>query len=306
MKTQNIPVDKALYARVKAEAKRRFAKFPCVPLYSRPITRMGPTTYDKLYPGEEILAYDCDSGNLVWSEVEDVNLYDDAPLMKIGKPAGFSIFCTPNHKWIVKSRFTTTYNPNFLARRMIETQHLNSSSDIVWCGNPLDTSENNFTGLWLNHWSKKDDWIPRVLAMSPLERECFLASAIIYDGCEQSISKVRRNGKTFAFTQKNLNHYWATVLAAFCNGYYVSMYKKTETIRGATIIREKKTHSTQNLVKENAGRGSVWCPTTSHGTWVMIQNGVICVTGNSAYASAWLVREYKKRGGKYRTTAKVK
>jgi hypothetical protein len=29
----------------------------------------------------------------------------------------------------------------------------------------------------------------------------------------------------------------------------------------------------------------------------MLQDKVVCVTGNSAYANAWAAKEYKKKGG---------
>lgn len=298
MKSKNVPINKALYARVKAEAKRRFKKYPCVPTSSLAIAKIGPVSYEKIFPGDEILAYDPASSNLVWSRVLAINLHENAPLLRLKKAAGFSLLCTPGHNWVVQSR---THCDDQLGPKLVEASRLNKHQNIIWCGNPLETCSHEMTGNWANIWSKKDDWVCRVLCMTPLEREAFLASAIIYDGCEQGRSKIRENGMTFAFTQKNTNHYWAAVLAAFCNGYYVSMYKKTETISGATIIRSKKTHSTQNLIKEDAGSGPVWCPSTEHGTWVMVQNGAICVTGNSAYANGWLVREYKARGGKYRT-----
>jgi hypothetical protein len=294
---KNVPTDKALYARVKAEAKRKFAVYPCVPLDSFAITKMGLASHEDIFPGEEILAYDRGTGDLVWSEVEHVNFYEKAPLLRLRKAAGFSLLCTPGHKWVVESRANKN-GRDFT--KMVAASDLNRHQNIIWCGNPLAGQSEGLTKYWSNKWSKKDEWIHRVIAMTPLEREVFLASAIIYDGCEQGRSKVREGGMTFAFSQKNINHFWATVLAAFCNGYYVSTHKKNKTMMGATIIRGKKFHSTQNLIKEEAGAAAVWCPSTKHETWVMVQGGVICVTGNSAYANSWLVREYKKRGGGYR------
>jgi len=44
----------------------------------------------------------------------------------------------------------------------------------------------------------------------------------------------------------------------------------------------------------------VWCPETENNTWVMIQNGFITITGNSAYANAWAAKCYKSKGGKWK------
>ena len=45
---------------------------------------------------------------------------------------------------------------------------------------------------------------------------------------------------------------------------------------------------------------NVWCPETENNTWVMIQNGFITITGNSAYANAWAAKCYKSKGGRWK------
>jgi hypothetical protein len=68
-------------------------------------------------------------------------------------------------------------------------------------------------------------------------------------------------------------------------------------MQAATIIRNKPTHNTQNLIIKEIQSEDVWCPETENNTWVMIQNGFITITGNSAYANAWASKCYKKKGG---------
>lgn len=293
------PSNPKLWAAKKAAAKAKFDVYPCVPLSARAITRAGLASHDRIAPGDEILAYDMQGGQLVWSPVEKISRHENAELVRLFKKTGFSLLCTPDHRWVVEREmsFGGKTGPNgrrgerALQRDLVPARDLNTHMDIVWCGKPLDGA-----GLFSADWAKHDAWVPRVLSMTPSEREAFLASAVVYDGCDQGASSVR-DGRTFGFTQKNEDHYFAAVLAAFCNGYYVSMYQKTETIRGAVFIRGKTTHNTQNLHKEEAAPEEVWCPTTAHGTWVMVQDGAICVTGNSAYANAWASKEYKKAGG---------
>lgn len=50
----------------------------------------------------------------------------------------------------------------------------------------------------------------------------------------------------------------------------------------------------------------VWCPTTSNGTWIMNQDGLIAITGNSAYANGYASKLYKKKGGTWRTVKEKK
>lgn len=296
-----IPENPRLWAAVKTQAKKKFDVYPCVPLFAQAITRSGLMMHDQIAVGDEILAYDMKSGYLVWSPVEKISRHKNADLVRIFKKAGFSLLCTHDHCWVVERQMSFGGKTGIgghrgeraIHRDLVPTRDLNTHMDIVWCGKLLSGD-----GLTSFDWAKHDAWVPRVLSMTPSEREAFLASAIVYDGCDHGASSIR-DGRTFAFTQKNEDHYFAAVLAAFCNGYYVSMYQKTETIRGATFIRGKITHNTQNLHKEEAVSQDVWCPTTAHGTWVMVQDGVICVTGNSAYANAWASKEYKAKGGSW-------
>jgi hypothetical protein len=215
------------------------------------------------------------------------------------KPTGFSIVCTPDHQWVVERTMFSggKTGPNgckgerYLDRRLLPTRDINTHMDIVWTGRPLQGN----ASINLD-WHKHQSWTTKVLNMSPTEREAFFAAAIVYDGADQGATK-KREGHRFIFSQKNLDHYFAAVLAGFCNGYYVSMAQKTDSIRSAIFTRGKRTHNTQNIKVRDAATQDVWCPSTEHETWVMVQNGVICVTGNSAYANAWAAKEYKKRGG---------
>jgi len=107
------------------------------------------------------------------------------------------------------------------------------------------------------------------------------------------------------FSQKNEDHFWSAILAAYLNGYHVSYSDKSVgDMRSATIIRNKKHHSTQNVVFTTVENESVWCPETENNTWVMVQNGWITITGNSAYANGWAAKWYKKRGGTWHTGTK--
>ena len=293
------PGNSALWNRVKSAAKSKFDVYPCVPLTTRAVTPMGLVCHDQLSVGDTILAYDLDTGGLVWSPVSAINIADTAPVVRMSKRTGFSLLCTPGHKWVVERTMSAGGKTGAhghkgiraLRRDLVAAHDINTHMNIVWTGRPLEGD-----GALFDHWAKHDAWTPRVLSMTPSEREAFLSAAIVYDGCDQGAT-IKREGRTFGFTQKNEDHFFAAVLAAFCNGYHVSMYRKTDTMCGAVFIRGKRTHNTQNLHVEPAGEQPVWCPTTEHSTWVMVQDNVICITGNSAYANAWAAKEYKKRGG---------
>ena len=86
-------------------------------------------------------------------------------------------------------------------------------------------------------------------------------------------------------------------------GYNVSFRshkKDNPDITSFTFIN-RQTHSSQNIIKENGGIFDVWCPETENGTWLMKQNRMITITGNSAYANGFAAKLYKKKGGTWKT-----
>lgn len=288
---KNVPNDPALWKRAIAKAKSKFDVYPCVPLDSQAITREGLKSYDELQIGEDILTYNMENDKLEWNEIEHLHFYEQAPLKKIHKKTGFSIRATENHKWVVRS------GNDYQNVSLVETKDIHKRMRILTCAELNDVSNMN---LFESNWSKTDNWVSKVLSWNKEQREIYLASSIVYDGWDKGGSTKIKDRHTFGFTQKNNDHFWATILSAYLNGYHVSFHDKTESITGATIIRNKKFHSTQNLIIEDDGVEDVWCPTTKNNTWVMVQNGFITITGNSAYANAWAAKWYKGKGGTWR------
>jgi hypothetical protein len=295
MAKKNVAKNQALWSRVKSEAKSKFDVYPCVPLDSFAITKEGPASYDSIKVNQEILSYNIDKDELEWSPVLDLHYFEDAPLVEVGKPTGFKVRCTLDHSWVVKS------GSDYQNISLTKTKDINKHMQIVCC-----SELKNANGISLDDWSKKDFWTEKVISMSQSQREVFLASAIVYDGHDKGVSTKIRNRHSFGFSQKNEDHFYAAVLAAFLNGYHVSFSDKHPEMQAATIIRNKKTHNTQNLFIKEAGIEDVWCPETKNNTWVMIQNGFITITGNSAYANAWAAKKYKAAGGTWKTVSAKK
>lgn len=290
---KNSPTNKKLWSRALAAARSKFNVYPCVPLDSQAITKEGLKHYEDLVEGEDILSFNIEKDVLEWTPILKLHYYENAPIKRIFKPTGFSLRATENHKWVVKR------GNNYQSTELIETKNLNKHMQLVCCS----TLENEYNkSIITEKWSKKDNWVEKVFTWNKEQREIFLGAAIIYDGHDQGCSTKIIDRHTFGFTQKNTDHLWACLFAAYLNGYHVSFRNKTEDIYSATLIRNKKTHNTQNLKIEDDGIEDVWCPTTENNTWVMVQNGFITITGNSAYANAYAAKWYKKNGGGWRKT----
>ena len=291
----NKPNKPALWSAAKSQAKSKFDVYPCVTLDSFAITKNGPIDYNGLSIGDQILSYNIEKDELEWDNIIDLHYFEDAEILQIGKSTGFKVRCTADHSWVVKS------GSNYQNVSLLKTKDLNKHMQIVCCAE-LKTNQD----LDIKNWSKKDSWTEKVISMSSNQREVFLASAIVYDGHDKGISTKIEQRHSFGFSQKNEDHFYATVLAAFLNGYHVSFSDKYPEMQAATIIRNKKIHNTQNLIVKDSGTEDVWCPQTKNNTWVMIQNGFITITGNSAYANAWAAKKYKSMGGTWKTVSTKK
>lgn len=289
---KNKPKNSKKWSSCLAQAKAKFDVYPCVPLDSLAITKTGPESYENLKVGQEILTFNVTKDVLEWQPIKNLHFFENAPLVQLGKATGFQVKCTPNHKWVVKN------GDGYHTTKLLETKDINKHMQIVTCA-----ELENESSVILNEWSKKDSWVEKILAMSKKEREIFLASAIVYDGHDKGVSTKILNRHSFGFSQKNEDHFYATILAAFLNGYHVTFADKAPDMLAASIIRNKKTHNTQNLIIKDADSEDVWCPETDNNTWVMIQNGFITITGNSAYANAWAAKCYKSKGGKWKKVA---
>jgi GH24 family phage-related lysozyme (muramidase) len=294
---KNRPTNPALWSKAKAKAKAKFKVYPCVPLDSMAITRKGPAYRYQLNIGDEILTYNINTDKLEWKPILNIHDFEDAPLVEMKKSTGFKIRCTPNHKWVVKYDVVDNKN-KFTKTELIETKELmikKHHKKLVCCAfledSPLRSN--------LEEWSKTDLWTEKILAMSKDQREVYLASAIVYDGNDCGPSTKIKGRHTLGFSQKKEDHFWAAIFAAYLNGYHVHYREKKSksNMRGATIIRNKKEHSTGNIIFTPVENDSVWCLQTENNTWVMIQNGFITITGNSAYANGFAAKWYKAQGG---------
>jgi len=91
--------------------------------------------------------------------------------------------------------------------------------------------------------------------------------------------------------------------------FTISYYKKlTQRLLDLSVDERKllfpsymKYHSNENVYMIESNAEDVWCPTTENETWVMLQNGIVTITGNSAYANGWAAKKYKEMGGGWKS-----
>lgn len=101
----------------------------CVPLESLCLTRTGWKRYDEIEVGvDETVGYNPITGVSEWTRITNVNIFDDAELVKLSHQ-NWEIITTPNHRWwgdIRKRPYLgmQKYGKSFYEEGFIESQHV--------------------------------------------------------------------------------------------------------------------------------------------------------------------------------------
>jgi len=298
----------ACYYKVKSRFDVWPSAYACVPEHSsKALTRNGWRTVEQLKIGDEILTHNLDKDELEFKPILNLHRYKDVKtnVVRSGN-TGFVFECTDNHKWIMNM-------PYQKGTKFVKYEKMNG----MFFMETLDLLEKNTNKRLVVSAPYKggspitkdliykygDNWINYILEISEEQRQSWLFSSIIYDGCQQKIQRVKEkpeiveqkvwdhtspyNKQTFGFKQKNIEHRDAFLLSAFLNQGLVTWKKdKNKDIYCCHYTSNKRYKNTSNfnLVKERVT--DVWCPETENSTWVMSQEtdgwGIITITGNSA------------------------
>ncbi len=305
---KNVPTNKALWNRAKAAARAKFDVYPCVPLSSKALTKDGWKIYNELSTGDIICTYNIAEDCLEWKPIQHMHFYQNAETINIYTPqTNFNFVCTPNHKWVLEKTWEADATSKkgyryWKENNLVEAKDINKKMKIITSAKMKDDQSET---ILLESFSKyNESWVQKITRMSNEQREAFFAAAIIYDGHEK-LSENKEDEKVihYGFSQKNSDHGEAVEICAALLGYRVSFREKkhNSTMTDWTFTR-RTTQGTKNVFIQPAATQDVWCPQTENSTWLMKQDGMITITGNSAYANAWAAKWYKKKGGGWRKT----
>lgn len=301
--------NKKLWAKCIAEAKRKFDVFPCVPVdCSYALSEVGWKSYSELKIGDKIISYNKEKNQLEWDIIKNIHFYKSADTIRMYKAnTCFDFLSTKDHRWVLKNRKRVTNKTKASKYKereykyedqFVTTENITKNMSLITSARMINSESIPLKDFRKHEWS----WVETVLKMSNEQREAWLASAIIYDGHENGYSDLHKRA-SYGFSQKNKDHGDASAICAALLGYNVSFksHKKDNPDMTSFIFINRQTHSSQNILKEDGGVFDVWCPETNNGTWMMKQDRMITITGNSAYANGFASRLYKQKGGTWKT-----
>jgi len=138
---------------------------------------------------------------------------------------------------------------------------------VQWCIN-AEAAQGLFAALSVQHENEVDIIIP---LMTEEARRAMLGAMMAADGdARGNFGKIQKPWvmKTFA-------------LLCALEGYALPAIKWHNDFPTQRVKRTRRT-DVSRLQREDAGHGTVWCPTTKHGTWyARFANGMTTITGNT-------------------------
>ena len=255
----------------------------CVPMDTQALTRRGWKEFDALTLGEDILAYNSESGMKEWTPLLEKCVFDNAEVFSI-ENRNFKVRATANHRWFVEYRNTSTgkYIP-----KVVETKDLNTCCNII-INAPMQEFQPTSSGILDGKYGI--NWVERVLSKGLCGVESFMEGFLIADGHYSNQNAVKggntqQQGKgRWMFGQNLGEHFNAALTGAYVahSGYLNVTYRKTKTnVMGIVTLNKKSTITMQRMRVDSIGHERVWCPRTKFGSWVMRQGDVITITGNT-------------------------
>ena len=115
--------------------------------------------------------------------------------------------------------------------------------------------------------------LPNLAArLSPLARKAMLQAMLLADGDKRGV-----------FAKKKRHVIDTLQMLCALEGIALGIERGHKAVDGLIVQTLKKTRhiAVSFLRREDAGSMPVWCPTTEFGTWVMRQNGLVTITGNT-------------------------
>lgn len=257
-------------------------EYACISMDTEILSDSGWKSYKELEVGELVLTYNHRDGVQEWKPVLEKMYYDSSPIIHLNQ-TGWEAKVTPNHRWYCQVRSQAgdkSKRADF--KTVLQTDQLIKDCKLLVNAplreNRLISSEDILSD---KKYGEPGNWVKRVLGMTELQRENFLAGFLIADGWQNKAGN-------WYWGQKQGELQEAALLASYLShsgriGVSSSIEKGITRVTGSLLA---KPHITgQNLRQDYVGEEPVWCIRTENESFVMRYNNTITITGNSLYGA---------------------
>jgi hypothetical protein len=259
----------------------------CVPLDTEILTPQGWKLHNEIAQGAVVMGYNKDFDRCEWTKVTHLNT--GIAEVATYENDQFKVRCTRNHRWAMERESRGGPNPQSSAPSQYSrrTRLLGTIDDAKERTRIIQAAPGPDGPGYspANHAAivDREATVEAVLQMTSAQRKSFIYGMMVGEGT------LSGNGDTPVFSQNPGAVQDAFVLACFLEGIATGVARKTsKKINGedkiccrTTVLKKRMRMATRSLRKACSKIEDVWCPTTELGTWVMRQDGVVSITGNS-------------------------
>jgi hypothetical protein len=260
------PTNRKLWSRAISEAKKKFKVYPCVPVdISFALTRTGWSEYSELNVGDEIVTYNIKEDRLEWDKIKDIHFYSDADIIRVKDKNESFNFLCTEDHKWVISSHDK--------RHLVRSWDLYEEESIV-----TTSSMSSFDGEIEKFYIKE---LLKYTEINTIDH----------------LLKLVEDGLILKFNQDSI----LDAILSGCSILGIRAVRKGNIL----VLFKENMQTVKELTINKAGKRDVWCPETENGTWLMKQNNMVTITGNSAYANGWAAKWYKERGGGWRGPKRI-
>jgi hypothetical protein len=322
-------------------------KAECVPLRSEILTREGFKSFDAVRVGEDVLAYDVETDQTVWTPLQQVSVFPRGHVVALENSAGWRIECTDDHSWAIQRHTYAQMQPTKV-RELRQARRLKTSDSIILAApapggdHPLTPPEAAILGWLVTDGHIKGDG-RGMIAQAKLQHVAAIRELVGTMAKEYTIPAGVRTFPTGKTYQTRESYQWhiptsvlrplltkagittlddlpklvtqlstearAAMLDAFMAaegdvrgnfaqkaGPVLDAFQILATLEGKALaprrrasfggifvqrLKKRRHLCVSEVTMTEVGDLPVWCPTTAYGTWVMRQDGLVTITGNT-------------------------
>lgn len=269
------------------DAKRQCVN--CVSLDTEILTTLGWKHYDEISEGQKILAYDLETNEIVFDQINEIHVSEKLTDVYYLKNSTFEAKCTEDHRWAMRN-FDTDEVKIFKTSHILDV-HKPRYNILRIAGNKLNSQNTNDSGYeygieslckQIDSGSLDDTGIQNLL-----NNITFEFASKCYNWFVENRSK---NGKVLFESEKAADTFQIIcICAGKCSNKFKreKVYKRQDNkvIVNYSVSTPKRelyqTARIESMTKTREEVEGVWCVSTNTSTWIARYNGKYYITGNS-------------------------
>lgn len=245
--------------------KPNFANY-CVDAKTTILSQRGWLNYNNLKKDDIVLSYDFTSEALVWTPIQDIFINPSYKGHMYSLTSDLvDMLITPNHRVLT------------VESGLVKIEDVTILDNLILSGNPVDPSNcKPYSNQEVSTFREEDLSIELILSLTQNQR-----IMLINNIKKQHTSNERKVVKRMTTQLVNLFSMLCCISGINISSYQDESHGWDVTSFVLHDLTERFTDLNDIKVNKIKYKGTVWCPTTAHGSFMCSRNGKTFLTGNS-------------------------